>query len=103
MPMGDENTPYRARFPGLSVTPDDDNQTSRDEQEFSTLEAAYLDLKRDLDTIDHWSAFDLDEKTAGLTIKQQVKAHRLAYEILAPIEEMLRTALANVNEKYREK
>lgn len=100
--MDGENAPYRARFPGLRVSPDEPDNT-QDQQDFSTLEAAYLDVKAELDRIDHWSAFELDEKAAGLTIKQQIKAHQLAYDILAPIEEMMRNALATVNEKYREK
>lgn len=102
MPMGDENTPYRARFPGLSVTPDE-NTNSQDQQEFSTLEAVYLDAKAELDKIDAWHAFELDEKLAGLTIKQQILAHKIAYDILAPLVETMRDALATVNEKYRER
>lgn len=78
----------------------EDAQTTSDEEQFSTLEYAYKDAKRELDKLKTWSGVDLKE--TELKIKQQIKARDLAVELLEPIVEAMREALATVNEKYKE-
>lgn len=78
----------------------EDAQTTSDEDQFSTLEYAYKDARRELDKLKTWQGIDL--KASELTVKQQVFARDLAVELLEPIVEAMREALATVNEKYKE-
>lgn len=99
--MDDERIPYRARITDL---PSDASRgvATIDEQNYDTLALAYKQLKTSVEELDGWHAFDLTEKD-GLTIKQQIKAHQLAFEILAPVLSALETAVATVDNKYKER
>lgn len=94
----DDELPYRTPFqyttPAASVS-------STDEHEFSTLLQQRNEFAAAIAQLDHWSAFDLEG--TEMTIKQQIKAHELAFGILSPIFEALNSAVNDINEKYREK
>lgn len=79
----------------------DETQTTFDEDQYSTLEYAYKDARRELDKLKTWQGINL--KSSELTVKQQVFARDLAVQLLEPIVEVMREALAVVNEKYKEK
>lgn len=102
MGYGDD-LPYRT--PGISPGFGQTTQpsVSQDEAQYNTLKAVYLDMKETMDTIDKWHAFDLDEKTAGVTIKQQILAHRRAYEMIAPSFQALETAVEQVDRQFIER
>jgi hypothetical protein len=93
----DQDIPYRTPFqtstPAASVS-------STDEHEYSTLLKQRNDFVEALAQLNHWDAFDLKESELG--IKEQIKAHRLAYDILSPIFESLNSAVNDINAKYRE-
>lgn len=78
-----------------------DKRTSADEEQYDTLRQVYLLMKKGLDDLDKWAAFDLTE--TELKLKQQIKAHQLAYDLIAPLFESIQTAMINVNAKYKEK
>lgn len=101
--MNDENLPYRSHFPGGLTVPTDDEQTSfsKDEQEFSTLETIYKIMRDELAELKGWQKIDLTE--TELKVKQQIKAHQIAVDLLEPLVESMLQALGTVNEKYREK
>jgi hypothetical protein len=71
-----------------------------DTDNFDTLRAVRDELTTALAELDGWHAFDLAERD-GLTIKQQIKAHQLAYAMMAPLLDSINSALDQVNRKYR--
>lgn len=73
---------------------------SRDDAEQSTLQAVHKDLSAAMEEIDKWHAFDTEEKE--LTLKQQIVAHRKAYEMVAPALDAVTNALATIDSKYRQ-
>lgn len=95
----DEEVPYRGVIGLDSVI--EDTKFSKDEEEESTLRRVYKILKKSLDEIDKWHAFDLTE--TELKFKQQVVAHRMADNIVAPAFEEVRQALATIDEKFRQR
>jgi len=94
----DEEVPYRATMSSLPqvATPD-----VVDEQEISALRRALVDLKLGMDGLSEWDAFDLTE--SELKIKQQIKAHQLAYHIVAPVYEAIKSTVETIDAKYRSK
>lgn len=95
----DEEVPYRSPFDLNEVK--EDEGFSTDESEQSTLRRVYKLLKESNSRLDQWHAFDL---TCGeMTLKQQVKAHQLAADIIAPALEEVRQALATIDEKFKQR
>ncbi len=98
--MNYEDIPYRTAF----TEPDTVRvqTTSKDEDNYDTLKSVYKVLNDSLLALDKWSAFDLREQD-GLSLKQQIKAHQLAYDILAPLVGAVESAVALVDDKYKER
>lgn len=82
-----------------SVLPN--TKVTRDEENYDTLRQVYLILQVGLDELDKWHAFDLKEKE--IEIKAQIKAHQLAYDLIAPLFESIQQAMEVVNQKYKER
>lgn len=97
MPGNDEEIPYRSDVPASIMASD---ATTHDEDQYDTLKSVYVALKASVDDLDKWHAFDLKEED-GLDIKQQIVAHRLASDILTPLLDSVESALATVDDKYR--
>lgn len=95
--MEEPEIPYRTRLKDFTPT---SPVSSTDENEYSTLLKVRNDLAADLAQLDNWSAFDLTE--SELSIKQQIKAHQLAYDILSPIFDALNNTVNEINIKYME-
>jgi hypothetical protein len=94
----DQDIPYRTPFqtstPAASVS-------STDENEYSTLLKQRTDFAEALAELRQFDAFDLTG--TELQVKQQIVAHRIAFDILSPIFESLNSAVNDINAKYREK
>ena len=101
MPFGnsDEDVPYRSHVPD-GITSDD--SPTVDEDNFDTLKAVYISFQEAIAALDKWHAFDLEEKDE-LSLKQQIVAHRLAYDIIAPLYSELRNTVSSINAKYRDR
>jgi hypothetical protein len=97
--MDNEEIPYRTAIP--SQTPPATSSYSKDEEQQSTLVIVYKLLQESLDNLDKWSAFDLTE--SELKLKQQIKAHQLAYGIVSPLAQSVRDALSLVDDKYKQR
>jgi hypothetical protein len=72
-----------------------------DESEFSTLQTVRGLLADGIAQLNGFNAFDLVE--SELKIKQQIKAHQLAYDILAPLLETIDNTITQINSKHRSK
>lgn len=94
----DENIPYRAT---ISSLPGEAQASAKDENDYDSLKIAYVDLKTQLDELDKWHAFDLTD-AEGMDIKQQIKAHHMAFNILLPAVNTLESALKIVDNKYKQ-
>lgn len=94
--MNDEEIPYRSNVPESIIASD---ATTTDEDQYGTLKQVYVALKASIGDLDKWHAFDLELKE--LTLKQQIVAHKLAFDILAPLLDTVESALATVDDKYR--
>jgi hypothetical protein len=93
----DEEVPVRGFTDYAALA--DHGEYSKDEEEQSTLRIVHKLFKDALNSLDSYHVFDLTE--TELKLKQQIKAHRLAADILAPLLEALEQALATVDEKFR--
>jgi hypothetical protein len=98
MAHSDEDIPYRSAVPASIIETKD--QATVDEANFDTLKAVQQDLHEALTQLDQFHVFDLEDKE-GMDIKQQIKAHRLAFEVLAPITAAVDSAVEKVDGKYR--
>ena len=96
--MTDPDIPYRTSVPNFTPAA---SVSSTDENEFSTLLQARNEFGEAIAQLHHWDAFDLEEKE--LTVKEQIKAHRVAYDILLPLYESFNDTVNQINAKYREK
>lgn len=97
--MAFDDLPYRT--PGVS--PGFGQATapvSQDEANYDSLKGAYLEMKAAIDGLDKWHAFDLDEKTSEMAVKQQILAHRKAFEIVAPAFQTLESAVELVDREF---
>ena len=99
MPSSDEDIPYRSYIPEGLVA---DVRPTKDEDQFDTLKAVGRILRTSVAELDGWAAFDLKEED-GLTIKQQIVAHRLAFAVLAPLLESVESAISVVDNKYKDR
>lgn len=96
----DEEVPVRGivNFNALK----EDTKPSKDESEESTLRQVYLLLRDKLVEIDMWHAFE--RKTdSEMTLKQQIKARQVAFEIVNPAFEAVRDALMRVDKAFVER
>lgn len=93
--QGDE-LPYRTPVTATAAP----TRTSVNENNYDTLKIILAALGDSLETIDGWHAFDVEEKE--LTVKQQIVAHRKAYEIILPAYEAVKSAMQKVDAKYKE-
>lgn len=93
-----EEIPYRS---AVRVNlPEADKASTQDEANYDTLRAVRDALASGIYELDKWSAFDLTE--SEMDIKQQIKAHQLAFEILSPLLEALNGSLEAVDRKYKQ-
>jgi hypothetical protein len=100
----DEEIPYlnRSAFDLAQVT--EDTGYSKDEEEQSTLRRVRKILSEGLRGIDAWHAFsDGHRALSELKLKQDIHAHQLASDILTPALEAVDSALAIVDEKFRQR
>lgn len=97
--LQDEDLPYRASVASVLPSADD---TRVDESHYDTLRAVHTALKDGMDGLDEWHAFDLT-KSDGLTVEQQIVAHRKAFDILVPVFQAVNDAIIKVDEKYKER
>lgn len=98
--MPPDREPSLGYFTGPQSVPVNDQQFTQDDADNSTLRAVYKVLKEQMAELDAWHAFDLKD-TDGLTIKQQIKAHQLAFEILETALTPIETTLNITDEKHR--
>lgn len=75
--------------------------SSTDINDFSTLAAVRNDLADSINGLDKWHAFDL--KADEMTVKQQIKAHQLAYDILSPLLETIDSTLLGINQRFKQR
>lgn len=71
-----------------------------DEQEYSTLKQVQAILYQAVADLDKWSAFDTEEKE--LKLKQQIVAHRMSFEVLAPVLDAVNAAMQLVDDKFKQ-
>ena len=80
--------------------PEKAEPSATDVDNSDTLRVVRSVLAQGLADIDKWHAFDLTGRE-GLTMKQQVEARKLAYQILVPLLDAVDSAMEQVNRKYR--
>ena len=96
----DEDVPVRSIVDFGSLN--EDKKPSQDETDESTLRQIYLLLKDKITEIDMWHAFE--RKTdSELTLKQQIKAREIAFNIVNPAFEAVRDALVKVDKAFVER
>lgn len=96
----DEDVPVRSIVDFGSLN--EDKKSSQDETDESTLRQIYLLLKDKITEIDMWHAFE--RKTdSELTLKQQIKAREIAYNMVNPAFEAVRDALVKVDKAFVER
>lgn len=98
-PNIDEQVPVRSFFDPREI--EEDDTFTKDEEQESTLRRVYVLLKAESKRLHSFDAFDLQE--TELKIKQQIKAHKLAADIIDPLVETVAQALATVDEKFRQR
>lgn len=98
-PDMNEEVPVRSYFDLKALK--EDTKFTQDELEESTLRRVYKMLHDGVAELDKWHAFDLTE--TELKLKQQIKAHKMAADILTPILEAVAQALATVDDKFRQR
>lgn len=94
--MDNETLPYRS---GVGTLPTQSQTSTEDEREFSTLKQADKLLADGIQRLHNFDAFDLTE--SELKIKQQIRAHQLAADILQPISDMVRDTILRIDSKYK--
>lgn len=94
--MTEPDIPYRT---AITPTPATQQVSSRDEQDFSTLESVRHTLQEELDNLGKWDAFDTQE--SELKIKQQIAVNQRVYDILTPLVQMIEGTIGTINEKYK--
>lgn len=73
----------------------------RDEMELSTLELVQRDIR---EQIDHLRRIDsIDVKATELATKQQIRANKIAVDILSGAEARIDTTITNIRELYNER
>lgn len=97
--MYDEEVPYRSAINLRSVK--EDTKFTKDEEEQSTLRRVHKILKDAVAEIDAYRVFDLAE--GELKLKYQIKARRLAADIVIPTLDLVEQALATIDEKFRQR
>lgn len=98
MPEDRADIGYRTPPTAVPVTT---QESSRDEQDYSTLKEVQSILASALFEIDKWSAFDTDEKE--LKIKQQIVAHRMAYQTISEAAQAVNSAIATVDQNFKDR
>lgn len=93
----DEQVPVRSFFDPRELA--EDTKYTKDEEQQTTLQSVYKILKDGVVGLDKWSAFDLTE--SELKLKQQIKAHKIAADILTPALEAVEQALIRVDDNFR--
>lgn len=93
----DEEVPVRSSFDLGSVT--EDTGFTKDEEEQSTLRRVHAEFDAGMKALDNFHVFDLTE--SEMKIKQQIKGHKIAYDLVAPLFDSLTQALATIDENYK--
>ena len=65
-----------------------------------TLRVVLRLLGEALAGLDQWHAFDLSEKEK-LNLREQIKAHQLAADIIEPLYDTVQSAVDRIDRKYR--
>lgn len=98
----DEDVPVRGFFNPKDLA--EDTTYTTDEVQESSLRRVYLILKQGSNDLDKWHAFaDGHRHLSELKLKQDIHAHELAANIIAPALELVEQALATVDEKFRQR
>lgn len=92
-----EDIPYRAPATAPVDHPDED----QDDQDYSTLVRIQKDLDKSIEEL----KFDLtnvkDDNETDLQV--EVRARKIAYDIIGPIKQMVDSAITNVEQKRKGK
>lgn len=78
-------------------------ETQQDAANYDTLKSVYKDLKAQMENIDKWHAFDLKGDLTGMSVEQQILAHQVAYDMVAPAFEAVQTALETIDREFIER
>lgn len=82
--------------------PDTTQVYSKDDADNGTLVAIHKDLKREIEKLNKWDAFDL-EKSNPLTVEQQIAVNQKVFDILQPAIDAVETALAMTDAKFKDR
>lgn len=95
--MDNEDIPYRSSAILESVKAD--TTFSKDEEQQTTLRSVHKAFKEAVANLDSWHAFDISE--TELKIKQQIKSHQMAYDIVTPLLDVLTQALETIDTNFK--
>lgn len=103
-PDTNEEVPTRSPFSVLGEVQEDKKVFTKDEEDASTLRRIYNMFSEKLNELDQFHLFTKEARAlSDLKLKQQIEAHQLAYDILAPLHETMKQALTVVDERFRER
>ena len=94
-----EEVPYRS--PIDVMNPEPEKTFTQDEADNSTLLRVRTLLREAVTALDQFHAFDLTE--SELKLKQQIKAHQIAYDILSPLLETVEQAIRTNDTRYKQR
>jgi 3-phosphoglycerate kinase len=98
----DEEVPVRSFTDYADIK--EDTKFSKDEEQESTLRQVFALLQDGMTGLATWDAFSAaHRKDSDLKLKQDIHAHELAYDILAPAYDLVKQALITVDQRFRER
>jgi len=95
----DEEVPYFSITDTKDIT--ERVGPTKDEEQQSTLRQVYAILKEGVANLRSFDAFDLTG--TELAVKQQIKAHKMAADIVEPALDLVEQALKTVDQNFRER
>lgn len=95
----DEEVPVRSFTDYGQMTEDD--KFSIDEGQQSTLVRVHDLLQDKIKEIKSFDLFDLVE--TELKLKQQIKVHRMVYDILEPLRETIAQTIESIDDKFKQR
>jgi hypothetical protein len=98
----DEEVPVRSFTDYSDIK--EDVKFSKDEEQESTLRQVFVLLQEGMSSLATWDAFTANHrKESDLKLKQDIHAHEMAYDILAPAYDLVKQALITVDQRFRER
>lgn len=102
--MMDDGFQYRSAVPTTHI--EKDKPSVNDEANFNTLHQVRDILSEAIDNLSNdFTSFDVlgakDEEEAVKRLAYQIGGRQIAYNILSPVLEMVRTTIEQVDDKYR--